>query len=432
MLQASILIFTMFFLIFIGMPICFCFASVSILGVLMIGNNPINIIPQGLFGGMNAFTILAIPFFVFAGELMNYGGITRRLVRLSSLLIGRMKASLAQVNIVASMFFGGITGSAVADTSSIGGMLIPAMKEEGYDADFSVAVTAASSVIGPIIPPSIVMVVYGAATSTSIGALFLGGVIPGIMAGISLMIVVALMARKHDFPQRTERYTKKEAIDIIIQAVFPLGMPIIILGGILLGIFTPSEAGAVSVLYSFLYILLKATDNREFMHELPNMLLKTAKTSAGILFIMGNAVIISRVFAYLRVQQAVAEFITAYLNNRISFMLFVNILLLFMGMFMEGNATVILLAPILAPIARQLGINPVQFGLVMCMNVVIGNATPPVGVCLFIGCDIGKIGILQGAKKIFPFILAEVIVLLLCSYIPAFTLTLPKLAGLVG
>lgn len=432
MLQAAILIGTMFFLIFLGVPICFCFASVSIIGVLMIGNNPINLIPQGLFGGMNAFTILAIPFFVFAGELMNYGGITHRLVRLSSLLIGRMKASLAQVNIVASMFFGGITGSAVADTSSIGGMLIPAMIDEGYDADFSVAVTASSSIIGPIIPPSIVMVVYGAATSTSIGAMFLGGVIPGIMVGLSLMIVVALMARKHDFPRRTVRYTKKEAMSIIVQAIFPLGMPVIILGGILSGIFTPSEAGAVSALYSFIYIIMTAANNKAFMRQLPNMLLKTAKTSASILFIMGNAVIISRVFAYLRVQTAVATFVTTYLNSKISFMLFVNLLLLFMGMFMEGSATVILLAPILAPIARQLGIDPIQFGLVMCMNVVVGNATPPVGVCLFIGCDIGKISIWQGAKKIFPFILAEIVVLLLCSYIPAFTLALPKMAGLIG
>lgn len=429
MLETIILIGLMFLLIFAGVPICFAFAGVSVVGLLLIGNNPINVIPQGLFGGMNSFTILAIPFFVFAGELMNYGGITRRLVRFSTLLIGRMKASLAQVNIVASMFFGGITGSAVADTSSVGGMLIPAMIEEGYDPDFSVAVTASSSVIGPIIPPSIVMVVYGATVSTSIGAMFLGGIIPGILVGLALMAVVALMARKHDFPRRTERFSRKEAVEIILAAIFPMGMPLIILGGILSGIFTPSEAGAVSAAYS-LVVGAFITRGRIFK-AIPRMLLKTAKTTAGILFIMGNAMIISRIFAYLRVQQSLGLFVSTYLDNKILFLIFVNILLLFMGMFMEGSATIILLAPILAPIAASLGIHPVQFGLIMCMNAVIGNATPPVGVCLFIGCDIGRIKLWEGAKKIAPFILAEILVLLMVSYIPALTTFLPKAAGLI-
>ena len=432
MVQALLLILLMFALIFLGVPICFCFSSVAITGILMIGTNPINLIPQGLFGGMNSFTFLAIPFFVFAGELMNYGGITRRLVRLSSLLIGRIKASLAHVNIVASMFFGGITGSAVADTSSIGGMLIPAMIEEGYNADYSVAVTCSSSIIGPIIPPSIVMVVYGAATNTSIGAMFLGGAVPGLLVGFSLMGVVALQSIKREFPRRTEKYTKKEAVSILLQAIAPLFMPVIILGGILTGIFTPSEAGAVSSAYSFLYIVVTHKDKKRFIKkDLPAMLLKTARTSASILFIMGNATIIARVFAYLRVQQSVSGFIGTYLGNRFAFLLFVILILLFMGTFMEGNATVILLAPILAPIAKSFGINPVQFGIIMCMMVVIGNATPPVGVCLFIGCDIGKVSIWDASKQIAPFILAEIAVVALCCLIPQLTLALPHLAGLV-
>ena len=429
MTEALILVGLMFFLIFIGVPICFSFATVAVVGLTLTGSSPLNMIGQGLFGGMNSFTILAIPFFVFAGELMNFGGITPRLVRFSTLLIGRMKASLAQVNIVASMFFGGITGSAVADTSSIGGMLIPAMIEEGYDADFSVAVTASSSIIGPIIPPSIVMVVYGSTVGTSIGAMFLGGFVPGILVGLSLMTVVALMARTRDFPRRTQKIEKKEAIHIILDAIFPLGMPIIILGGILTGVFTPTEAGAVSALYS-LVVGYFITGSR-ILKEIPRMLLKTVKTSASILFIMGTAMIISRIFAYLGVQKGMAQFITSTFSSKFSFLLFVNILLLFMGMFMEGSATIILLAPILAPIAAKFGINAVQFGLIMCMNAVIGNATPPVGVCLFIGCDIGKIKLWEGAKAIFPFILAEVVVLLLVSYIPALTTFLPKAAGLI-
>lgn len=429
MTEAIILVGLMFLLIFIGVPICFSFATVAVVGLFLTGSNPINMIGQGLFGGMNSFTILAIPFFVFAGELMNYGGITKRLVRFSTLIIGRMKASLAQVNILASMFFGGITGSAVADTSSIGGMLIPAMVEEGYDADFSVAVTASSSVIGPIIPPSIVMVVYGSTVGTSIGAMFLGGFVPGVLVGLALMTVVALMARKRNFPRRTEKIEKKEAVKICLDAIFPLGMPIIILGGILSGIFTPTEAGAVSALYS-LAVGIVITRN-EILRHIPAMLLKTVKTSASILFIMGTAMIISRIFAYLGVQKGIAAFVTSHFSSKITFLIFVNCLLLFMGMFMEGSATIILLAPILAPIAAQFGINSVQFGLIMCMNAVIGNATPPVGVCLFIGCDIGKIKLWEGAKAIAPFILAEIIVLLLVSYVPAITTFLPKAAGLI-
>lgn len=429
MLPTITLIVLMFILIFLGIPICFAFACVSIAGVFMIGSNPLNIVPQGLFGGMNSFTILAIPFFVFAGELMNYGGITKRLVRFSTLIIGRMRASLAQVNILASMFFGGITGSAVADTSSIGGMLIPAMVEEGYDPDFSVAVTASSSVIGPIIPPSIVMVVYGATVNTSIGAMFMGGIIPGILVGLGLMAVVACMSRTHNFPRRTEKFSRQEALEISLGAIFPLGMPLIILGGILSGIFTPTEAGAVSAFYSL--IVGTFITKGKIFKAIPSMLLKTAKTTAGVLFIMGNAMILSRIFAYLRIQQSLAEFVTTYLNTPILFLIFINILLLFMGMFMEGSATIILLAPILAPIANSLGIHPVQFGLIMCMNAVIGNATPPVGVCLFIGCGIGKINLWQGAKKIFPFILAEITVLLMVSYIPPLTTFLPKMAGLI-
>lgn len=429
MTQALILVGLMFLLIFLGVPICFAFATVAVTDLSLTGSNPLNMIGQGLFGGMNSFTILAIPFFVFAGELMNYGGITPRLVRFSTLIIGRMKASLAQVNIVASMFFGGITGSAVADTSSIGGMLIPAMIEEGYDADFSVAVTAASSIIGPIIPPSIVMVVYGSTVGTSIGAMFLGGFVPGILIGLALMLVVVLMGRKRDFPRRTEKIGKREAVKIILDAIFPLGMPIIILGGILSGIFTPTEAGAVSALYS-LVVGAAITNNRIFK-EIPRMLLKTVKTSASILFIMGTAMIISRIFAYLGVQRGIAQFITNNFSTKFTFLIFVNVLLLFMGMFMEGSATIILLAPILAPIAASFGINAVQFGLIMCMNAVIGNATPPVGVCLFIGCDIGHIKLWQGAKAIAPFILAEIIVLLMVSYIPALTTFIPKAAGLI-
>lgn len=429
MVETLILLLVLFGLIFLGVPICFVFSITSVVGVFLVSGNPMLLIPQGIFGGMNSFTLLAIPFFILAGELMNEGGITERLVKFSGLIVGRMKASLAQVNIVASMFFGGITGSAVADTSAIGGMLIPAMVEEGYDADFSVAVTASSSIIGPIIPPSIVMVLYGTTVNTSVGALFMAGLVPGILVGLGLMLLIALMARKWDFPRRTERYTFEEAKEITIGAVLPLGMPLIILGGILSGIFTPTEAGAISTLYSLVVAL--GLTHGEIVKMIPQLILRAAKSTATIMLIIGNATVLSRVFATLQVQQSLGAWVTDNISGKLVFLLFVNILLLFMGMFMEGSATVILLAPILAPIAASLGVHPVHFGIIMCINVVIGNATPPVGVCLFVGSSIGKVPLYQSAKAIMPFVAAEVLVLLLVTYIPAVCLTLPRWAGLI-
>jgi len=429
MLETSYLIGLLFLLVFAGVPICFVFATVSIVGVLMVSGNPLITIPQGIFGGIKSFTLLAIPFFILAGELMNAGGITGRLVKLSSLLVGRMKGGLAQINIVSSMFFGGITGSSVADTSAIGGILIPAMVKEGYRADFSVAVTATSSVVGPIIPPSIVMVVYGATMNTSIGALFLGGVIPGILIGFSLMVVVMLMARKNEFPKRTERYTSKEIVRIMTDAIIPLGMPLIIMGGILSGIFTPTEAGAISAFYAF--IIGMFITKGKILYILPELIFKTAKTTASVLLILGIATVLSRIFAILRIQQALGSFIATNITDKILFLVFVNILLIFMGMFMEGNATIILMGPILAPIAIMYGIHPIQFGLIMCMNAVIGNATPPVGFCLFVGSTIGKVPLVQVAKKAIPFVFAEIVVLLLVTFIPVLTTWLPRMSGMI-
>jgi C4-dicarboxylate transporter DctM subunit len=427
--QVSFLIVGMFVLIFLGMPICFAFSVMCCIGVFMIPGASFAVIPQAIFAGMNSFTILAIPFFVLAGELMNCGGITERLVKLANLMVGRMKAGLSQVNIVTSMLFGGINGSAVADTSSVGGMLIPAMIKEGYDPDFSVAVTVASSVIGPIIPPSLVMVVYGTTVGTSIGALFMAGIIPGIIVGLVQMAVVILMGRTRRFPQRTERYTRKEVKQIVLEGLVPLGMPIIILGGILSGVFTPTEAGAISSVYALVADLILTKG--KIVHKLPELFLKTAKTASSVLFIMGNAMIMSRIFASLKLSVIMNAFLTTHIQSKIGYILFVNVLLLIVGMFMEGNATIIILATILSRAAQSFGINPVQFGIMMCMSLVMGNATPPVGLCLFVGCDIGKVSLSKAAKAILPFILSIMVVILLVSFIPQLTLAIPKVAGLI-
>ena len=429
LINGFILLFLLFLLIFLSMPVSIALGVVSVTGVLMIGGDVMTIIPQNIYSGINSFPLLAIPFFILAGELMNAGGITQKLINLASLMIGKMPASLAQVNIVTSMFFGGITGSATADTSAVGGMLIPAMKEEGYPADFSVAVTASSSTIGPIIPPSIIMVIYGTTVSTSVGALFMGGFVPGILVGLALMVVVGIMDRKYHYPRRTYHYTKEEAFTIMIEAVLPLLMPLIIMGGILSGIFTPTEAGAIAALYSFL--LSAVIFHTVKIRDIPELLRKTAKVTAPVLFIIATSKILSWVFAVLRMQYELGEFLNSYVHSPFIFLIIVNILLLFMGTFMDAGASVIMMAPILAPIAIQYGINPVQFGLIMCINLTIGNATPPMGICLFIGSSIGKVQLSKVSKKILPFLIAEVIVLLMVTYIPDITLLLPRIFGLI-
>lgn len=423
------LVILLFLLIFSAIPVCWALGIVGVTGLVALGGRSLSLIPQSLYAGINYFPFLAIPFFIFAGELMNKGGITKKLVELSKLIIGRVPGSLAHVNILASMFFGGITGSAQADTSCIGGLLIPAMREEGYDDETSVAVTASSSVIGPIIPPSIIMVIYGSTMNISIGALFTGGIVPGILIGLGLMLVVVLQNRKRHFPITQKVYTRQEKKTVLIESLIPLGMPIIIMGGILGGVFTATEAGAVSALYAFIVsmFLLKTVAWRDIIP----MLKHTALTTASILIIIGCSKIISWVFVLLNIQRSIGGFLGTYVQSPLVFLMLVNILLLFMGTFMDGSASLIMMAPILAPIALQYGISPLQFGLIMCINLTIGHATPPLGLCLFIGCKIGKISLSRGAKAIIPYVLAEVAVLLLVTYFPAISLTLPRLMGYV-
>jgi len=371
--------------------------------------------------------LLAIPFYVFAGELMNKGGITKKLVDLALLAIGKLPASLAQANIVASMFFGGITGSCQADTSCIGGLLIPAMVDEGYTPEEAVGVTITSSTCGPIIPPSIMMVVFGVAVGCSIGGMFMGGLIPGLLIGFALMITVIIRDRKHHFPRRTGSYTKEERRKIIKEGLLPLGMPLIVFGGIMGGVFTATEAGAVAVLYSLIVGLFVTRTVK--LRDLPSMLMKTATMSATILLIIACARIFSYALATLQMSTVVAQAILSITQNRYVFLLLINILLLIMGMFMDGSAAVILLAPILMPIASAMGISTVHFGVIMVLNLIIGAGTPPLGACLFIGSKIAKIPVERGVKGALPYIVAEIVVLLLVTYIPALVTWLPAVMG---
>ena len=426
------LIALVFFLIIAGVPVYLSLGLTGILSLVVLSQvtqTPLALLvaPQSIYNGMGSTPLLAIPFYILAGEIMNHGGITEKLIKFALVIIGRIPASLAQANIVASMFFGGITGSAQADTSSIGGILIPAMVNEGYTPEEAVGVTASSSTCGPIIPPSIMMVVFGTAVGASIGALFMAGLVPGLMIGFGLMAVVVIRDRTHHFPRRTTKMPIEQVKHDLVNGIIPLGMPIIIVGGIMSGICTPTEAGAVAVLYSLVASLFITRNIR--VRDLWGMLLNTATMSGSVLMIIACARIFSYGLSALQMSAIVSELILSITNNKYVFLLLVNILLLIMGMFMDGSAAVIILAPILTPIAVEMGISTIHFGIIVVLNLIIGCGTPPLGACLFIASKIANISVERGIKGIMPYVAGEIIVLMLVTYIPAISTTVPILLG---
>ena len=385
------------------------------------------VIPQSIFNGIGSLPLLAIPFFMLAGEIMNRGKITEKLIRFAMLLIGRLPASLGLSSIVASMFFGGITGSAQASTSCMGGILIPAMKEEGYPTKEAVGIIAAASTCGPIIPPSIIMVVFATAVGCSVGAMFMGGLIPGILVGLILMIVLLVRNHMYHFPKHDERLSRNEVVKVALDGIIPLGMPVIIVGGIMGGVCTPTEAGAIAVVYSLLVSLFVSRTLR--LRDIWSLLLATVNSAAPLLLIIACARIFSYGLTALQMPVIVNDLILSLTSNKYVFLMLVNILLLIMGMFMDGGASVIILAPILAPVAAALGISTIHFGVIMALNLTIGNITPPLGYCLFIGSRIGDITVEEGIKGIIPYLIAEIAALLLITYIPSLVTYVPVMLG---
>lgn len=420
-----ILVLCVSFLTFLasGIPIAFVLGLTSLVGLLYSGGVPLLLIPKQMFSGTDSFPLLAVPFFILAGNLMNIGGITQRLIRFCNILIGFVRGGLALVNVVASMFFAGITGAAVADTSALGSILIPAMERERYDRDFSAAVTAASSTVGPIIPPSIPMVILGTVGELSIGALFLAGVIPGILVGLSLMGVAYVISCKRHYPKEG-RKSLREFLHGLKDAFFALLMPALILGGILGGIFTPTEAAVVAVVYAFLVSGLVYRELR--WKDLPKVLIDSMVTTSLIMFVIANSAILGWILANHQIPQAIAQIFLSITNDPWFLLLLINLLLLFVGTFMETTASLIILTPILLPLAVKVGIDPIHFGLVMVLNLVIGLITPPLGVCLFIACSIAKITLEQIVRAIFPFLIAAIGVLFLVTYVPDLALWLPR------
>lgn len=384
-------------------------------------------VSQSIFNGIGSLSLLAIPFFMLAGEIMNRGGITEKLIRFAMLLIGKLPGSLAHAGIVSSMFFGGITGSAQACASCMGGILIPAMKKEGYPVEEAVGVIAGASTCGPIIPPSIIMVVYATAVGASVGAMFMGGILPGILCGLVLMIVVLIRDRIVHFPRRTEKLEKSEVKQIIIDGIIPLGMPVIVVGGIMGGIMTPTEAGAISVVYS-LFMSLFVTQTLK-VKEIGPIILQAVNSAAPLLLIIACAKVFSYGLTALQMPVIVNNLILSITNNIYVFLLLVNILLILMGMFMDGGASVIILAPILAPVAAAMGISLIHFGIIMAFNLTIGNITPPLGYCMFITAKIAKIPVEKAIKGTLPYMFAEILVLLAITYIPFIVTFIPTMLG---
>jgi C4-dicarboxylate transporter, DctM subunit len=425
MLILTLLISFTFFL-FIGVPIAFVLGLTPFVAFFSEGEIPHMLAAQRIFTGMDNPILMAIPLFILAGNIMSAGGMTQRLVTFCNVLAGSFRGGLAYINVIISMLFAGITGAAVADTSAIGSILIPAMKKQGYDVDFSTAVTATSSTIGPVVPPSIPFIIYGVLGEVSIASLFLAGIIPGLLLALSQMGLVAYYARKRDYPKGS-LISIKEALKATFDAALVLMMPLIILGGILTGIFTPTESACVAVFYALIISLFAYRDIKPI--DLPKIIINTAVTSSLVMLVIGTASIFSWFLASKEIPQYITEVVITITHNRIAILLLVNIVLLIVGTFMETTASLIILTPVLLPLMNEIGVDPLHFGVIIVLNLVIGLTTPPVGVCLFIACAIGEIKLEKITKAILPFLFASIIVLLIVTYWESMIMVIPKLFG---
>ncbi len=483
-------------LIMIGLPVVFALLA-SPIALIMIEGDTRNVVAglyRNLYTGMDSFPLMALPFFMLAGEIMNRGGITLRLVEFSQAFMGHLRGGLAHVNILSSILFAGLSGSAVADTSALGSTLIPAMEKNGYSRKFAAAVTAASSVIGPIIPPSGIMIIYAYVMGESVAALFLAGIVPGVMVGIGLMLVVRLMADRYDLP-KAERIVRKDqtitpleswvsffliriniaallyAVSGIVtrfmpqevngwliflialpiahvitqtikarvshdfrivckKAIAPLQTPIIILGGILVGVFTPTEASAVAVAYALVvsFFVLRSMKTGDLLE----VLAKSALSTSAVLLLVGAAVSFKTVVSLSYAPQILSDYILSLSENPLILLFLINLLLFVVGMFLDAGPAIIILGPILGPIFVDLGVHPVHFAIIMSVNLTVGLATPPMGLVLFVASTVSKEKVETIAKAIMPFLAVEILVIFLITYVPAISMTVPYLTGFLG
>lgn len=421
-----ILFVTFFVLLLINMPIAFALGIAAAVTLASDPVLPLNSIVTRAFVGVDSFTLLAIPFFIIAGELMNACGITERIVNFSKSLVGHIRGGLAHVSIVSSMFFAGISGSATADASALGSMLIPSMKKNGYDADYAVAVSASSSAVGPIIPPSIMMVIYGSIANVSIAQLFLAGFVPGVMIGLGLMAMAYVIAKKRNYPAPS-RSELPSIFGSFMDAAWALAMPVIILGGIFSGVFTATEAGVVAVAYALLVgTFVYRTLNFKLVGKL---LVDAAVTTAAAMFLIAMASSFAWLLAWGGFGAAVLGVLGGISSNPTIAVLMILFFILLLGLFIEGIPILIIFTPVLLPVILGLGIDPVYFGVVLVMAVVIGSVTPPVGILTYISCSIAGLTISQAFRALVPFCGVLIAVLVLCALFPSLIMFMPTLLG---
>ncbi len=412
-------------LLVLGLPVAAAMGLTAVIGLAALGDlSLLTIVGQRVYASTTAFPLLAIPFFILAGNLMNTGGMTERIFRFAHTLVGHMKGGLGQVNVVGSMVFAGMSGSALADAMGLGAIEVRAMTARGYEARFAAAVSAASATVGPVIPPSIPLVLFGSMTGVSVGALFLGGVVPGILMGVAMMVVVAIVARRRNYPSE-QRASLAEALRGFVDGLAALVTPAIIMGGILGGIFTPTEASVVACAYAL--VLGMAVYRELKWRDLPRILLETANQTAQVMFIVATAGLFGWFLIYMRVPDALIQALTALSANKWVVLAIINVVLLVLGCFMEGIAIMLLTVPIFMPIVGKLGIDPVHFGVVMTLNLMIGLLTPPVGMALYAMSSVARVPVVELVRELVPFMISIFAVLVLIIFVPGVVTWLPRL-----
>lgn len=413
-------------LMIIGVPIAFVIGIIALTGIMSVPNIPEVTMPMKMLNGIDSFVLLAVPLFILAANLMNHGKVSQKLIDLALTMVGHIRGGLAQANILVSMMFAGVSGAAQADTAGVGKILIPNMKKQGYDTETAVAVTAASSTIGVIIPPSIPMIIFAGLTNVSVGALFLAGIIPGILVGVSMMLFVYFIALKRGYP-KAKRASFQTFFKLFSQSLPALFTPVIIIGGIISGLFTATEAAAIASLYTlvigvFVYKTIK-------MGDLPKILMETLALSSLSIFALAAASALGELLSYFRVSTIAQEFFTNNVGSEWLFILIVIAFFLFIGTFMDAIPAMILFVPIILPSSLAFGMDPVHLGLIVVITLAIGLITPPYGLCLLLAAKIGDLSIERSVVAVVPYVLIILTVLLVVAYIPAISLWIPNLVG---
>ncbi len=425
-MEQGIFIFVVFFIaLFMNIPVAFSLGIASVATIIFFDTLPLGYVIQAFFSSGDSFPLLAVPFFILAGDIMMQGGISSRLINFCKSLMGTKRGGLGVITVFASMIFASISGSGPATVAAIGGLLIPAMINEGYDRGYACSLGATAGALGPIIPPSISFVVYGVIAQVSITELFIAGVVPGILMAIALIIFVKITSNKHEFGVVREKATFREKIVAFKEAIWALMVPVIILGGIYGGIITPTEAAIIACVYGIivgLFIYKEIT-----LKDLPNIFAKSALTSGTVLVLIGCATAFGRILAVQHIPTMIAEAILGLTDSKILILLLINVVLFITGMFMETLAAIVILGPLLLSVVNPLGINPVHFGMIMVLNLVIGQCTPPVGVNLYVAARVGSIKFERMFKWLIPLIIVLLVVQMLITFIPGLSLVLVDL-----